>query len=80
MVFSMLTSLYVNMIIYIRRIRRFVTKHDAVGAYIWGSMYYACVNFLGVSGMCTEYCSNVEYFRGWLRCVKWKGWGGELER
>ena len=35
--------------------------------------------FLCVLGMC-KYCSNVEYFRGWLRCLKWKGWGGELER
>ena len=29
--------------------------------------------FLWVLGMC-EWCSSVVYFRGWLRCVKWKAW------
>ena len=27
-------------------------RQDAVGAYIWALMYYACVKFLCVSGMC----------------------------
>ena len=30
-----------------------------------------CEVFLSILGTC-ELCSSVVYFRGWLRCVKWK--------
>ena len=32
-----------------------------------------CEVFLCLLGM-HEWCSSVVYFRGWLRCVKWKAW------
>ena len=38
--------------------------------------------FVCVLGMCGQ-CSGIVYFRGWLRCVKWKAWsyvGRELVR
>ena len=43
-----------------------------------GSVYLV-VGVLGVGelfcvlGMC-KLCSNVAYFRGWLRCVRWNAW------
>ena len=39
-------------------------QEDAMGAYIWASMYYVCVKFhLCVLGKC-EWYSGVVYFRG----------------
>ena len=41
-----------------------------------------CEVFFCVLGMCEE-CSSIVYFRGWLRCMKWKVWsyiGRELVR
>ena len=32
-----------------------------------------CEVFFCVLGMC-ELCGSFVYFRGWLRCVKWKAW------